>query len=145
MQKTTDFRRLEKYGEQGHGGGWITSYLMGRRIESTRNEGDFLVIRFNDQHEARIGWQDKSGNQITGCPFIYHRPWSHMESHRIDCMMVDGVWLIIQFVGGDYARIGWACRETKEQFKGEPFLENLDVRIDLVGASLSGAAGKAGR
>jgi len=77
-------RQLGKY----NGPGFITSHLQGRTVESLLIDGTWLIIRFTDGHEARIGWQNKSGNQI----------------------------------------------------KGEPFLENLDVKIQLVGASLSGIA-----
>ncbi len=81
--------QLEKYGSQGHLGGWITTHLQGRTIECLMRDGMFLIIRFTDGHEARIGWQDKSGNQLAG----------------------------------------------------DPFLENLDVRIFVPGAGFSGVAG----
>lgn len=71
------------------GPGFITSHLQGRVVESLLIDGTWLVIRFTDGHEAVIGYQDKSGNQV----------------------------------------------------QGEPFLERLDVRIQLVGASLAGSAG----
>lgn len=71
------------------GPGWITSHLQGRTVEWFGIDGTWLIIRFTDGHEARIGWQDKHGNQL----------------------------------------------------KGEAFLENLDVRIQIAGASLSGGSG----
>jgi len=52
------------------GGGWITSHLQGREIESIMEDGQWLIIRCVDGHEVRIGWQDASGNQIKGSPFI---------------------------------------------------------------------------
>ena len=73
---------------KGEGSGWITSHLQGRTVESFMMDGTWLILRFTDGHEARIGWQDTSGNQL----------------------------------------------------KGEPFLENLDVRIFIAGAGLSGVA-----
>ena len=75
-------RQLGKW----NGPGFITSHLQGREIQALLIDGEWLIIRFTDGHEARIGWQDKSGNQI----------------------------------------------------KGEPFLENLDVKIFISGAGMSG-------
>lgn len=88
MQKTSNRKQLAKYGEQGHLGGFITSHLAGRTLEAFYMDGVWLILRFTDGHEARIGWQDVHGNQL----------------------------------------------------KGEPFLENLDVKIAVLGASVSGAA-----
>ena len=82
-------KALETYGHQGHMGGWITTFIEGRTLESAMKDGTWLVLRFTDGHEARIGWQDASGNQV----------------------------------------------------KGEPFLENLDVRIVVPGAASVGKAG----
>ena len=80
-------RQLGKYTTAHHeGAGWITSHLEGRTVEALMIDGTWLILRFLDGHEARIGWQDAHGNQI----------------------------------------------------KGEPFLENLDVRIAVVGAGFSG-------
>lgn len=70
MQKTAQRSQLAKYGEQGHLGGWITSHLSGRTIESFLMDGTWLILRFTDGHEARIGWQDTSGNQLKGEPFL---------------------------------------------------------------------------
>jgi len=81
-------KRLEKYGHQGHLGGWITSALEGKTIECLMMDGEYLIIRTPCQHEARIGWQCASGNKLFG----------------------------------------------------SPYLENLDVKIQLQGASLTGAA-----
>ena len=51
----------------------------------------------------------------------------------------DGTWLILVFDCGHRCRIGW--QDVKgNQIKGEPFTENLDVRVQLTGASLTGAA-----
>ena len=72
------------------GSGWITSHLQGRTVEAFMMDGTWLILRFTDGHEARIGWQDTSGNQL----------------------------------------------------KGEPFLENLDVKIMVAGAGLSGVGSK---
>jgi len=71
------------------GGGWITSHLQGKEIECFMQDGTWLIVRCTDGHEARIGWQDKNGNQL----------------------------------------------------KGSAFLENLDVRVCISGAGLSGVAG----
>ena len=86
MAKKGAAKQLETFGHQGHLGGWITSYLQGRTIECLMKDGEWLILRFTDGHEARIGWQDTSGNQL----------------------------------------------------KGEPFLENLDARIFVAGAGLTG-------
>ncbi len=87
-QKTGNAVQLETYGQQGHGGGWITSHLQGRTVECIMRDGQWLILRFTDGHEARIGWQH-SGNQVLG----------------------------------------------------EPFLENLDARIFIPGAGLTGSPG----
>ena len=63
-------KQLEQYGEQGHGGGWITSFLQGRTVESIMEDGQWLILRFTDGHEAKIGWQDAAGNQLRGSPFL---------------------------------------------------------------------------
>jgi hypothetical protein len=89
VQKTGNRKQLETYGSQGHLGGWITSFCQGRTIDCLLMDGTWLILRFCDGHEARIGWQDASGNQL----------------------------------------------------KGSPFLENLDVRVQLVGACSSGVGG----
>jgi len=83
--------QLESYGQPGHLGGWITSFVQGKTVECLMRDGQWLIIRFTDGHEARIGWQH-SGNQVLG----------------------------------------------------EPFLENLDVRIFISGAGLTGGAGNPG-
>ena len=51
----------------------------------------------------------------------------------------DGIWLILVFTDGHRCRIGWQDTHGN-QLKGDPFTENLDVRIELVGASMSGKA-----
>ena len=61
--------QLETYGAQGHLGGWITSFVQGRTVECLMRDGMWLIIRFTDGHEARIGWQH-SGNQVKGEPFL---------------------------------------------------------------------------
>ena len=91
-QKTGNAVALESYGQQGHLGGWITSHLQGRTIECLMRDGVWLILRFTDGHEARIGWQH-SGNQVLG----------------------------------------------------EPFLENLDARIFVPGAGLTGTPGTPGK
>ena len=89
-QKTGNAVQLATYGGQGdYQGGWITSHLQGRTLESLMRDGMWLILRFTDGHEARIGWQH-SGNQVLG----------------------------------------------------EPFLENLDARIFVAGAGLTGEAQK---
>ena len=69
--------------------GWITSHLQGKTVESLMMDSTWLIVRFTDGHEARIGWQDTGGNQL----------------------------------------------------KGEPFLENLDVKIMVSGVGMSGVGG----
>lgn len=65
---------------------------------------------------------------------------SLLGGKTIDCLLIDGTWLIIRCTDGHEARIGW--QDIKgNQVNGEPFLENLDVRIQLKGASLSGTGG----
>ncbi len=76
---------LEKYGR----GGWITDHIKGKKLLRAEKDGQWLILVFADGHRARIGWQDASGNQL----------------------------------------------------KGEPFLENMDVRIVIPGAELSGHNG----
>ena len=84
-------RQLGKYNTGiNEGPGFITSHLQGRTIEALLIDGIHLIIRFTDGHEAVIGWQDSSGSQL----------------------------------------------------KGEPFLERLDVKVLLQGASVGGVAGR---
>jgi len=80
--------KLAHYGEGAH----ISNLCSGKTVDYFYKDGQWLLIRFTDGHEARIGWQDAAGNQL----------------------------------------------------KGEPFLENLDVRIQLVGASAAASGGKVG-
>jgi hypothetical protein len=63
-------KALEAYGSQGHLGGWITDHCKGRTVEWFGQDGTWLILRFTDGHEAKIGWQDKHGNQIKGSPFL---------------------------------------------------------------------------
>ena len=63
-------KQLEKYGEQGHGGGWITSHCQGKTIERFEKDGEYLWLQFTDGHRACIGWQDASGNKLKGEPFL---------------------------------------------------------------------------
>ena len=92
MAKKGNAVQLATYGGQGdYQGGWITSHLQGRTIEAIMRDGMWLILRFTDGHEARIGWQH-SGNQVLG----------------------------------------------------EPFLENLDARIFVAGAGLTGSPGPTG-
>ena len=90
MPKYGEAKQLEVFGSQGFCGGWITSHLRGRTIESLMHDGHWLIIRFTDGHEARIGWADANGST---------------------------------------------------QNQGRPFLQNLDVKIQIAGASISGTAG----
>lgn len=69
VRKSTP-KQLESYGHQGHLGGWITDHCKGRTVEWFGQDGTWLVIRFTDGHEAWIGWQDASGNQLKGSPFL---------------------------------------------------------------------------
>ncbi len=68
-------KQLESYGHQGHLGGWITSFIQGRTLECALKDGQWLILRFTDGHEVKIGWQDASGNQLKGEPF----------TERLDC------------------------------------------------------------
>ena len=63
-------KQLEVYGEQGTGGGWITSYCAGKTVECFLEDGEYLIIRFTDGHEAKIGWQSSGGNSIKGSPYL---------------------------------------------------------------------------
>jgi hypothetical protein len=63
-------KKLENYGHQGHGGGWITSHLQGKTIGQLEKDGEYLIVRMADGHVAYIGWQDASGNQLKGEPFL---------------------------------------------------------------------------
>ena len=51
-------------------GGWITSHLQGKEIECAMKDGTWLILRTTCGHEYRIGFQDTSGNQLKGEPFI---------------------------------------------------------------------------
>lgn len=62
-------KQLEKYGQQGHLGGWITSHVQGRTLECALMDGTWLILKFVDGHEMKVGWQDASGNQLKGSPF----------------------------------------------------------------------------
>ena len=44
--------------------------MQGKTVEWFGQDGTWLVVRFTDGHEARIGWQDASGNQVKGSPFL---------------------------------------------------------------------------
>jgi len=107
MQKTANRQQLAKYGHQGHLGGWITSFLAGKQIKSVVNRDDWLVMVCTDGHEARIGWQSSSGNKLSGKPFIFEAQWTDILGGQIDQMLMDGVWLIMQFTNKPEARIGW--------------------------------------
>lgn len=70
VQKTGNAVQLATLGGQGdYQGGWITSHLQGRTVECIMRDGVWLILRFTDGHEARIGWQH-SGNQVLGEPFL---------------------------------------------------------------------------
>ena len=81
-------KALETFGHQGHLGGWITSFIEGKTLLRAEKDGTWLILVFTDGHRCRVGWQDTSGNQL----------------------------------------------------KGEPFVENMDVQVQIVGANLSGQA-----
>lgn len=83
-------RALETFGHQGHMGGWINDFVKGRTLEAALKDGEWLILRFTDGHETKIGWQDAGGNKL----------------------------------------------------RGEPFLENMDVRIVIPGAQVGGLAGR---
>ena len=80
---------------------------------------------------ATYGHQGHLGGWIT----------SHLAGKTIEAFMMDGTWLILRTTDGHEARIGWQDTHGN-QLKGEPFLENLDVRIAIAGAGLSGVGGK---
>ena len=62
-------KQLETFGQQGHLGGWITSHIQGKTLECALKDDTWLILRFTDGHECRIGWQDTHGNQLKGEPF----------------------------------------------------------------------------
>lgn len=59
-------RKLEYYGD----GAQISQHLQGKQIECFMQDGQWLIIRCTDGHEARVGWQDAAGNQLRGAPFL---------------------------------------------------------------------------
>jgi hypothetical protein len=61
----------------------------------------------------------------------------------VEAIMRDGQWLILRFTDGHEARIGW--QHSGNQVLGEPFLENLDARIFIPGAGLTGKPGIPGK
>ena len=63
---------------------------------------------------------------------------SHVAGKTVDHLEKDGIWLILVTTCGHRYRIGW--QDNGNQLKGEPFLENLDVRILIEGAGISGKA-----
>lgn len=64
-------KQLATYGGQGdYQGGWITSFLQGKVIDSCLKDGEWLIIRTVCGHEAKIGWQDTKGNKLLGEPFV---------------------------------------------------------------------------
>jgi hypothetical protein len=65
---------------------------------------------------------------------------THLQGRTIDCLMRDGLYLIIRCTDGHEARIGWQDTHGN-QLKGDPFLENLDVKIAVPGAGFAGKAG----
>lgn len=62
--------QLGKYICGTHNPGFINSWLQGRTVEGAYKDGTFLIIRTTDGHDFRIGWQDTSGNQLKGEPFM---------------------------------------------------------------------------
>lgn len=62
-------KALETFGHQGHLGGWITSHVQGKTLECALKDDTWLILRFTDGHEMKIGWQDIHGNQLKGEPF----------------------------------------------------------------------------
>ena len=75
----------------------------------------------------------------------YQGGWitSFLQGKTIEALMMDGTFLIIRTTCGHEARIGWQDAKGN-QLKASPFLENLDVKIQLVGAGFSGEAGGVG-
>ena len=66
-----ELRELGKYTTgKNQGPGFITSHLQGRTVDKLLIDGTWLIIRFTDGHEAKVGWQDVSGNQLKGEPFL---------------------------------------------------------------------------
>lgn len=58
--------RLELYSR----GAKISDQLAGKKIESFLKNGEFLLLKFTDGHEAWIGWQDAAGNALKGEPYL---------------------------------------------------------------------------
>jgi hypothetical protein len=63
-------RSIGKYTCGTHNPGFISSHVGGKTIECLLIDGTWLIIRTTDGHEFKIGWQDSSGNQVQGEPFL---------------------------------------------------------------------------
>ena len=68
---------------------------------------------------------------------------SHLQGKTIDCALKDGTWLILKTTCGHEYRIGFQDIHGN-QLKGEPFVENLDVTVVLIGAGVGATAGNVG-
>ena len=79
---------------------------------------------------ASYGHQGHLGGWIT----------SFLQGKVIDACIKDGEWLIIRTTCGHEAKIGWQDTHGN-QLKGEPFVENMDVRIFVQGAGFNSKAG----
>jgi len=65
---------------------------------------------------------------------------SHLQGRRVEAAYKDGIWLIIRMTDGHEFKIGWQDSHGN-QVKGEPFLENLDVKFTLTPGLFRGQAG----
>ena len=63
-------RSIGKYTCGTHNPGFISGHVGGKTIECLLIDGTWLIIRTTDGHEFKIGWQDSSGNQVQGEPFL---------------------------------------------------------------------------
>jgi len=50
----------------------------------------------------------------------------------------NGLWMIVVATDGTAARIGWWNEDTGKQFRGVPFLHNIDTRIAVPAGKLFG-------
>jgi len=62
---------------------------------------------------------------------------SHVRGKTISHLEEDGEWLIICTTDSHRYRVGWQDA-AGNKLMGSPFLENLDVRIVVPGASITG-------
>ena len=60
-----------------------------------------------------------------------------MQGRTLECALKDGTWLILRFTDGHEMKIGFQDK-SGNQVQGEPFVENLDVRVAIQGAGVTG-------